>query len=356
MVFWLNILGWLLSVVTIVGNGFVVGLVSKNRQLHSSANWFVLSLAVADLTIGFAVFPLQYLCIEKIKCDSFVTTAMFWFFLHSSVANLCTLTWDRYIAIVHPFRYTNFITKRHPGLVITAAWLIPFAISLSLLVGMYATDSTTAWKILRLTGVSVFDMISCVLLLYAVVRILVVARAQAKISNAIQLQLQSNQSSEVTGTVRKRKRSNAAGFVVAIVVFFLGCYALVNYLILCFTFSCKVPGKLVRFLMFFLFWIPLRILLFMRFVRMTLKRTWKSFFATGIRTNGKVVCKRFPRGNILCVHRFQVSIYIFQFFFFETSGVIFNNMLLLKTCVKSLKIGIIWWVEFTPVWFIITIR
>lgn len=243
MVFWLNILGWLLSVVTIVGNGFVVGLVSKNRQLHSSANWFVLSLAVADLTIGFAVFPLQYLCIEKIKCDSFVTTAMFWFFLHSSVANLCTLTWDRYIAIVHPFRYTNFITKRHPGLVITAAWLIPFAISLSLLVGMYATDSTTAWKILRLTGVSVFDMISCVLLLYAVVRILVVARAQAKISNAIQLQLQSNQSSEVTGTVRKRKRSNAAGFVVAIVVFFLGCYALVNYLILCFTFSCKVPGK-----------------------------------------------------------------------------------------------------------------
>lgn len=243
MVFWLNILGWLLSIVTIVGNGFVVGLVSKNRQLHSSANWFVLSLAVADLTIGFAVFPLQYLCIEKIKCDSFVTTAMFWFFLHSSVANLCTLTWDRYIAIVHPFRYTNFITKRHPGLVITAAWLIPFAISLSLLVGMYATDSTTAWKILRLTGVSVFDMISCVLLLYAVVRILVVARAQAKISNAIQLQLQSNQSSEVTGTVRKRKRSNAAGFVVAIVVFFLGCYALVNYLILCFTFSCKVPGK-----------------------------------------------------------------------------------------------------------------
>ena len=226
-----------------MGNGFVVGLVSKNRQLHSSANWFVLSLAVADLTIGFAVFPLQYLCIEKIKCDSFVTTAMFWFFLHSSVTNLCTLTWDRYIAIVHPFRYTNFITKRHPGLVITAAWLIPFAISLSLLVGMYATDSTTAWKILRLTGVSVFDMISCVLLLYAVIRILVVARAQAKISNAIQLQLQCNQSSEVTGTVRKRKRSNAAGFVVAIVVFFLGCYALVNYLILCFTFSCKVPGK-----------------------------------------------------------------------------------------------------------------
>ena len=33
--------------------------------------------------------------------------------------------------------------------------------------------------------------------------------------------------------------------------------------------------------------------------------------------------------------------YPFTFFnfFFETSGVIFNNMLLLKTCVKSLKIG-----------------
>ncbi|XP_022789172.1 octopamine receptor beta-2R-like [Stylophora pistillata] len=242
MAHWLNILGWLLSVVTIVGNGFVVGLLIKNRQLHSSANWFVLSLAVADFMIGFAVFPLQYLCIERIKCDLIVNMAFFWFFLHSSVSNLCTLTWDRYIAIVHPYRYTNFVTTTRPGLVITAAWLIPFAISLLLSVGMYATDSRIAWKVLRLIGVSAFDIISCMLLLYAVVRILFVAR-QARIADAIQLQVQSNQCRDVKGTAGRRKRPNAARFVVAIVVFFLGCYALVNYFILCIIFSYKIPGR-----------------------------------------------------------------------------------------------------------------
>ena len=38
---------------------------------------------------------------------------------------------------------------------------------------------------------------------------------------------------------------------------------------------------------------------------------------------------------------FKYPFTFFNFFFFETSGVIFNNLLLLKTCVKSLKIGII---------------
>lgn len=237
---WFNIFGWLLSVVTVVGNGFVVFLVAKNRQLHSTANWFVLSLAVADFMVGFAVFPTQYLCK---KCNFKVSVAFFWFFLHSSVSNLCTLTWDRYIAIVHPFKYTNSITARRPGMVIIVAWLIPFAIALSLLVGMYATDSDTAWKVLRLAGVSAFDIISCVLLLYAVVRILVLARAQSHEASAIQLQVQSSQTTTETGILRRRKKHNAARFIVAIVVFFLGCYAVVNYLVLCIILSCQVSDK-----------------------------------------------------------------------------------------------------------------
>ena len=89
-----------------------------------------------------------------------VHMAFFWFFLHSSVTNLCTLTWDRYIAIVHPFKYNTTMTKRRPGMVILMAWLIPFAISLLL---------CTAMKVLRLAGVTAFDIVSCVLLFYAVV-------------------------------------------------------------------------------------------------------------------------------------------------------------------------------------------
>ena len=108
----LNSIGWLLSIATAVGNGFVIFLVAKNLRLHSSAsNWFVLSLAVADVGVrGIAVFPSNYICIYSIACNSRVYMALFWFFLHSSVTNLCSLTWDRYIAIVYPLNYNTSMT------------------------------------------------------------------------------------------------------------------------------------------------------------------------------------------------------------------------------------------------------
>ena len=187
----LNSIGWLLSIATAVGNGFAIFLVAKNRRLHSSANWFVLSLAVADFGVGITVFPSNYFCIHSMACNSRVYMAFFWFFLHSSVTNLCSLTWDRYIAIVHPLKYNTSITERRPGMIILAAWLVPFTISLSLFVGMHLTNSNTAWKVLRLTGVTGFEIVSCALLFYAVVRILVVARAQSHRVSNMEQQIQS---------------------------------------------------------------------------------------------------------------------------------------------------------------------
>ena len=240
---WLNFIGWLLSVVTAIGNTFVVFLVAKNRRLHSSANWFVLSLAVADFGVGIVVFPSNYFCKYSMACNMMVQMAFFWFFLHSSVTNLCFLTCDRYTAIVHPLRYNTSMTKRRPGMVILTSWLIPFAISLSLLVGMYATNSNTALNALRLIGVSAFDIISCVLLFYAVVRILVVARAQSHRDAAMELQVQPSHSTTEAATPRRRRKHNTAPFIIALVVLFLGCYLVATFLVLCITFSCQVSDK-----------------------------------------------------------------------------------------------------------------
>ncbi|XP_020610384.1 octopamine receptor beta-1R-like [Orbicella faveolata] len=240
---WFNIIGWFLSVVTATGNGFVILLIAKTRRLHFSANWLVLSLAVADFSVGIAVYPSGYFCHNSTACNTRVYIAFFWFFLHSSVSNLCSLTWDRYIAIVHPFKYNTSMTNRRPRVVIVIAWLIPLAISLSLCVGMYVTDSKTAWKVLRLTGVSAFDIVSCVLLFYAVVRILVAARAQSHQACEIELQFQSNFSSTEAGTSRRRRTPNTARFIIALAVFFLGCYVIVNFSVLCHTLSCPVSGK-----------------------------------------------------------------------------------------------------------------
>ena len=128
----LDLIGWLLSILTATGNGFVMFVVAKNRRLYSSANWFVLSLAVADFWVGVAVLPSSYFCYKSMACNSRVSMAFFWFFLHSSVTNLCSLTWGRYIAIVHPLVYNTSMTERRPGMVILTAWLISFPTSLSL--------------------------------------------------------------------------------------------------------------------------------------------------------------------------------------------------------------------------------
>ena len=242
---WLNIIGWLLSVVTATGNGFIVFLITRTRRLNFSANWFVLSLAVADFGVGIAVFPSGYFCNYLAECNLRVYIAFFWFFLHSSVTNLCSLTWDRYIAIVHPLKYNTSMTVRRPGMVILIAWLTPFAISLSLFVGMYVTNSRTAWKVLRLTGVSAFDIVSCVLLSYAVLRILVAARAQSHQVCEIELQLQPNFSSTEVGTSRRRRTPNTFRFIIALVVFFLGCYVIVNFSVLCETIFCPVSAEKV---------------------------------------------------------------------------------------------------------------
>ena len=238
---WFNAFGWLVSIVTAAGNGFVIFLVAKNRQLHSrSANLFVFSLAVADFGIGIAVFPSSYFCKYSTACNFRVYMAFFWFFLHSSVTNLCFLTLDRYIAIVHPYtEYNNSTTKRHPGKVILIAWSIPFAISLSLLVGMYARTSNTTQIVLQLTGVSAFDIICCVLLFYAVVRILIVARARSHDVSVIELQVQINHSTEFSNSHRRGKNITAR-FIIALVVFFLGCYVAVNYLVFCLSFPCHI--------------------------------------------------------------------------------------------------------------------
>ena len=236
----LNFFGWFLSIAAVAGNGFVIGLVAQTRRLHSSSNWLVLSLAMADFGVGITVYPPGYFCNTSVSCNFRVYVAFFWFFLHSSVTNLCALTWDRYVAIVHPFQYSASTTARHPGMVILIAWLIPLAVALSLLVGTYTTQSNTVLKILRIISVSAFDIIFCALLLYAVVRILVVARAQSHQVSAVERHGQSNLSSMEAATSRRRRRHNTALFIIAIVVFFLGCYIVVSSIILCLTFSCQL--------------------------------------------------------------------------------------------------------------------
>ena len=114
---WFWVLGWFLSILTIIGNGFIIFLVYNKRRLRTKTNAFLVSLAVADLCVGISVFPLLFL--SKITRDRSCSQTLqkrmlivFWLFQDASVVNLSSLVLKRYIAIVMPYKYVTCMTRR----------------------------------------------------------------------------------------------------------------------------------------------------------------------------------------------------------------------------------------------------
>ena len=66
---WYWILGWILSILTITGNGFIVLLVSCQRQLRTKTNALIGSLSVADFCVGAFVVPSLFFCHIRGGCN-----------------------------------------------------------------------------------------------------------------------------------------------------------------------------------------------------------------------------------------------------------------------------------------------
>ena len=122
-------LGWFLSFLTIIGNGFTIFLVCSRRNLRTKTNAFIVSLAVADFCVGLSVIPSLFACNITNTCDwpehlrSWVTIIRL-LFSNTSVVNLCLLVLDRFIAIVHPLKYITFMTRRRITQVISLSWFL----------------------------------------------------------------------------------------------------------------------------------------------------------------------------------------------------------------------------------------
>ncbi|CAH3180256.1 unnamed protein product [Porites lobata] len=130
---WFWILGWVLSFLAITGNGFVIFLVFSRRNLRTKTNAFIVSLAVADFCVGLSVVPSLFACDVTNTCywpkvfPSWKDVVR-WLFSYLSVLNLCALVFDRYIAIVKPFKYITFMTRSRVIQVITSCWIASFTL------------------------------------------------------------------------------------------------------------------------------------------------------------------------------------------------------------------------------------
>ncbi|XP_028654793.2 trace amine-associated receptor 1-like [Erpetoichthys calabaricus] len=129
---------FIIVMVTIGGNLFVVISISHFKQLHSPNNLLVLSLATADLLLGVCVLPFSF--VRSVESCWYLGTAFCK--IHTIVdVTLCTVSIfhlgfiavDRYYAVCDPLCYSTKITIKVAFLFVLIGWVIPFLYSFSLI-------------------------------------------------------------------------------------------------------------------------------------------------------------------------------------------------------------------------------
>lgn len=101
--------------------------ISRCRQLHTTTNLLLLSLAVADFLVGFLQMPVEILLLNgcwilgDIVCliNNFLAMVI----VSASVGNMVLISVDRYVAICEPMLYSTKVTMKRVQLCICLCWI-----------------------------------------------------------------------------------------------------------------------------------------------------------------------------------------------------------------------------------------
>ena len=128
-----------LGITGVIGNLLVCITIFGANILHSKTNFFISSLAVADLLVcllallfnnevlnkAFRFTPKSKLA-QEIFCRVIVNKYLFWATAISSTYNLVGVTLERFVAIVFPFKYPSIYTKRRVKYMFCTVWIFAY--------------------------------------------------------------------------------------------------------------------------------------------------------------------------------------------------------------------------------------
>ncbi|XP_075157990.1 dopamine D2-like receptor [Haematobia irritans] len=129
---------------TLFGNILVIMSVFRERSLQTVTNYFIVSLAIADLLVAVVVMPFGvYVAVNRswglpfVVCDFYI--AMDVICSTSSIFNLVAISVDRYIAVTQPIKYAKHRNSRRVCLTIVLVWAISAAIGFPIVLGLNHT-------------------------------------------------------------------------------------------------------------------------------------------------------------------------------------------------------------------------
>ena len=121
----------LIIVPGVVGNIIIITIVRKTSSMHTTTNYLLMNLAVADLLTLLLCPGLYDFALTKVRlqgftgdliCKLFAGNAVVPITINAAVLTVCTIAVERYMALVKPFR-TAKLTKESVKYVIAVLWI-----------------------------------------------------------------------------------------------------------------------------------------------------------------------------------------------------------------------------------------
>ena len=287
------IVGWFFTFFSLMGNTWVIFLIAKRRRLQTTANWFILSLAVADLGVTCGYFPASMICNVLVDtCNDDVRLRFADFFIDASHICLTTLVAERYIAIVHPLKYVRLLTSTRTIFIIATCWAIPFfSLVFRFIVYLFGSQDFAAETAkFGVIFTVLFEVLPTILLFSAHFHILLIALKLSREMKTLLKQVKFNVATNSVDIMTVRNvglKSPTVRLVTVLVITFVAYYGLEIHASICFGFNfCDVSKhELVAANLLLLANSTLNPLVY-AFLKEGIKRESKAFFCRRRRLQG----------------------------------------------------------------------
>ncbi|XP_044217809.1 trace amine-associated receptor 13c-like [Thunnus albacares] len=221
-----------IALLTVTLNLLVLISICHFRQLHTSTNVLLLSLAVSDLFVGLVLMPTAIATLQSCWILDKITCALWILFscilTSSSVGSMVLISVDRYMAICAPLHYSSMITPRRAKICVSLCWICSVIYNFIILKDhLSQTDMLNPCPqectliISYISGavdfiLTFFCPVTVIIVLY--MRVFVVAVSQARVMRS---QIVADKSRTLTVVARKSEMRAARTLGIVLLVFIL---------------------------------------------------------------------------------------------------------------------------------------